>query len=155
MYVQGNRADAEAFGEQLARDGLEPLSETLPRGPLPLDVGARQAQWRGLAEVEGRVFQGDDFAVAIVDRTALRWSPGYRNVSVVPVESFETALEAWTALGATLKCVGVDPASLDSSAAALARARSLSAHACPLGSMQKPELDAPVDGKRPWYGLLG
>ena len=44
---------ATDFAERLAERGLGPMSRTLPRGPLPVSVGAAQAQWRGIAEVEG------------------------------------------------------------------------------------------------------
>lgn len=154
IYVEGDLTDATAFAERLAERGLVPISVKLPRGPLPLDAGAAQAQWRGLAEIEGHLVQGDTFAVAAVAQEALRWSPGFRNVSVVPVRSLDAAVDAWTALGPTLKCVGVDSSSFDESANALSRSEELSAYACPIGTMQTPPFDTPADGHRPWYGLL-
>lgn len=153
VYVRGDLRSAERFGERLARQGLARLSTTLPRGPLPIEVGAAQTQWRGLAEVEGRVFRGDQFAVAVVEHEALRWSPGFRNVSVVPISSHEAALEAWETHGSTLKCVGVDFASLEQTSDALARSASLSAYACALGTMQTPPFDALADGQPAWVGL--
>ena len=154
VYVEGDRSEALTFAKRLADDGLAGLSASLPRGPIPLDVGAAQAQWRGLAEIEGDLFVGDEFAVAVVGRDALRWSPGYRNVSVVPIENESAAFEAWAPLGSTLKCVGIDPASLGIFSQAIARSMSLSATACALGTMQTPPFDAPADGHAPWHGLL-
>ena len=84
----------------------------------------------------------------------MQWSPGFRNVSVVPVESVRAAVESWAHLGDTLKCVGVDDESLGLAATALAGSESLSAYACAIGTMQTPDFDAPADGRPPWDGLL-
>ena len=154
VYVEGDRSEALTFAKRLANDGLTGLSASLPRGPIPLDVGAAQAQWRGLAEIEGELFVGEEFAVAVVERDALRWSPGYRNVSVVAIEDESAALESWAPLGSTLKCVGIDPASLGIFSRAVARSMPLSATACALGTMQTPPFDAQADGHAPWHMLL-
>jgi len=153
IYVEGDEADAAVFAKRLSTS-LARMSAKLPRGPLPLDVGAAQAQWRGIAEVEGRLLRGSVFAVAVTDRSKLRWSPGFRNVSVVPVESFREALETWSSLGSTLKCIGVDAHSLQATSDALLRSPSLDAYACTVGTMQTPPFDAPADGHPPWHGLF-
>lgn len=142
----------DAFAERLA-ERLDRTNETLPRGPLPLRVGAEQAQWRGVAEVEGRLFPGATHAVAVRRPDAVRWSPGYRNVSVAAVASVAEAAKTLRPLGATLKCVGVDEASEATLAQRLMEV-GLSAYVTPLGRMQTPALDAPADGKPVWHGLL-
>jgi hypothetical protein len=154
IYVEAGASDAEAFAERLCKEGLGRIAASLPRGPLPLAVGGAQAQWRGLAEVRGRLFRGPEHAVALVDQDSMQWSPGFRNVSVVPVKSLRGALASWAHLGDTLKCIGVDETSLDSTAKVLAESESLTAYACTIGSMQTPPLDAPADGRPPWDGLL-
>ena len=145
---------AEDFAVRLAEEGLDPMSQTLPRGPLPASVGVEQAQWRGVAEVEGTLIFGASYGLAIRSAQAIRWSPGYRNVTIVPVRTIEEAVRAMEPIGAGLKCVGVDPASISEVRARLRESRALSAYACTLGSMQTPALDAPADGLPIWHGLL-
>lgn len=145
---------AEAFAERLASDGLEPLNAMLPRGPLPLSVGASQAQWRGVAEVEGTLVQGESYSIAVRRAEPLRWSPGYRNLSVALVEGPAQAIRALTSCGSNLKSVGGDPGSLGELHALLTASSALDASACPLGGMQTPALDAPADGRPVWYGLM-
>jgi len=152
--VADSEASASAFAERFATEGMDPLARELPRGPLPPEVGAAQAQWRGVAEVEGALIVGDTYGIAIGTPATLRWSPGYRNVTIVPVHDRSEALRALTPLGATLKCIGSDPASSSALRAELARSERLTAYICPLGSMQTPGLDAPADGKPIWDGLL-
>ena len=99
IYVEETRArSAEAFAESLAR-GLE---TALPRGPLPLPAGAAQAQWRGLAEVEGRLIQGDSYAISVRPAESIRWSPAYRNVNVSPVASPSEAATGTKSRGAPI-----------------------------------------------------
>ena len=143
-----------AFAERLAKEGLEPLARELPRAPLPLEVGAAQAQWRGMAEVEGSLVSGDTYGIAIRPAQPVRWSPGYRNVTVAPVRGVAEAVRAMEPLGSSLKCVGADPMSSASLCAEIGRSNALSAHVCSLGTMQTPALDAPADGKPVWHGLL-
>jgi hypothetical protein len=145
---------ARRFAQMLANEGLDALSQTLPRGPLPLEIGVAQAQWRGLVEVEGDLWIGRDFAVALVPAHAFRWSPCYRNISVVPVRRLEDAMEMLSSFGSNLKCVGADPISLPIVDASLEANRELEAYATKLGTMQTPALDAPADGKPVWHGLF-
>ncbi len=156
VYVEeAPHCPVDTFAERLATNGLEPMGRRLPRGPLPIDVGAAQAQWRGLAEIEGNLIAGDGFSIAI--RSAadpIRWSPGYRNISLVPVAGAKNAVASVEPLGASLKCVGAVAESLEDLEGRLRRSRVSSAYACPLGSMQTPAFDAPADGKPVWHGLV-
>ena len=154
VYVEES---LECSARQLAgrlSDGLETMQSSLPRGPLPIDVGAEQAQWRGVAEVEGDLWIGSEFAVAVVPPEALRWSPAYRNVSVVPVSAATNAVEALVKIGTSLKCVGADPFSLAELQARVEAQSELRAYVTPLGTMQTPPLDAPADGAPIWNGLF-
>jgi len=108
IYVERSSGRPAAdFAGRLAEQGLAPMGRTLPRGPLPLSVGAAQAQWRGIAEVEGTLLQGDTYAVSIRKPDPIRWSPAYRNVTVAPVDGTDEALQAMQAIGPHLKCVGL------------------------------------------------
>lgn len=155
VFVEtSTKQSAEDFAIHLAEQGLTPMERTLPRGPLPVSVGAEQAQWRGVAEVEGTLIRGGSYGIAVRSAESIRWSPGYRNVTVVPVRTIDEAFDAMIPMGASLKCIGADPASISDVRARLAENLALSAHSCPIGSMQTPALDAPADGLPIWHGLL-
>lgn len=144
----------EGFARRLAEEGLEPMGSKLPRGPLPVSIGAEQAQWRGIVEVEGTLIRGATYALALRPTEPIRWSPGYRNVTLVPVRGIDEALRAMAAIGSNLKCVGADLASVSKIRAELGRSQTLSAYGCALGTMQTPPLDAPADGLPIWHALL-
>ena len=133
---------------------IETVAETLPRGPLPEAVGAAQTQWRGIAEVEGTLVRGREHALAIDRSGAIRWSPGYRNATIVPVRSLDDALASMTAFVAHLKCVGTDARTLRELGARLGESTSWKAYATEIGTMQTPALEAPADGRPVWEGLL-
>jgi acyl-CoA reductase-like NAD-dependent aldehyde dehydrogenase len=155
VYVEeSSELSVMDFAERLAKEGLTPLSRTLPRGPLPVSVGAAQAQWRGVAEVEGSLVRGDTYAVSVRESQPIRWSPGFRNVTVTPVRALDEALQAMRPIGSNLKCVGADSASIPELEARLASSPTLSAYACTIGTMQTPSLDAPADGYPIWHGLF-
>ena len=155
VYVEETpQRSVEEFAKRLASEGLSPMSRTLPRGPLPAPVGAAQAQWRGIAEVEGILLRGDTYALAIRQAQPIRWSPAYRNVTLVPVRGLDEALQAMKPIGARLKCVGADSASISNVEARLTQSPQLSAYACAIGAMQTPTLDAPADGRPIWHGLF-
>ena len=155
VYVEeSSELSVMDFAERLAKEGLTPLSRTLPRGPLPVSVGAAQAQWRGVAEVEGSLVRGDTYAVSVRESQPIRWSPGFRNVTVTPARALDEALQAMRPIGSNLKCVGADSASIPELEARLASSPTLSAYACTIGTMQTPSLDAPADGYPIWHGLF-
>jgi hypothetical protein len=142
------------FAERLTKEGLEPLSRTLPRGPLPVSIGAAQAQWRGIAEVEGTLFRGDAYSVSVREPQPVRWSPGFRNITVAGVRDLDEALQAMQPIGSNLKCVGTDSASMPELQARLTESTTLSAYACKTGTMQTPPLDAPADAHPIWHALF-
>lgn len=142
------------LARRLAETDLVQTSAALPRGPLPPSVGAEQAQWRGIAEVEGELITGNEHAIALRSVPPIRWSPGYRNITLAPVSGLDEAFETLKSFARHLKCVGADETSLAKVAARLEQEASFSAYACPLGHMQTPALDAPADGQEIWRGLL-
>ena len=155
VYVEETRhMTALSFARRLCEDGLGPMGLSLPRGALPIATGAVQAQWRGLAEVEGDLLRGDAYAVAVRPSHPIRWSPGYRNVSLSPVSGIDDALHAMKPIGSNLKCIGASLNSVSSLRDRLAQSRALGAYVCALGEMQIPALDAPADGRPIWYGLF-
>ncbi len=154
IYVEdAGGTSVEKFAAKLS-GALERVAERLPRGPLPEAVGAAQTQWRGLAEVEGTVVRGFEHALAINHGGAIRWSPGYRNATIVPVRSLEDALASMESFAPHLKCVGTDSRTLPELTARFRESTSWNAYATELGTMQTPELDAPADGRPVWQGLF-
>ncbi|MDH3202554.1 MAG: hypothetical protein OEM15_16815 [Myxococcales bacterium] len=133
---------------------LEAVAEMLPRGPLPEAVGAAQTQWRGLAEVEGTLVRGREHALAINRHGAIRWSPGYRNATIVPVRDLDDALASMKAFAAHLKCAGTDSWTLRELTARFLESASWKAYATEIGTMQTPALEAPADGSPVWEGLF-
>jgi len=155
VYVEETpHMTALGFARHLCEEGLDPIGLSLPRGALPIAIGAVQAQWRGVAEVEGDLLRGEAYAVAVRPSHPVRWSPGYRNVTVSPVRSIDDALRAMESIGPSLKCIGASPNAILSLRDRLARGRKLDAYVCALGEMQIPALDAPADGRPIWYGLF-
>ncbi len=155
VYVEETPHQSVAnFAKRLADEGLGPMSRTLPRGPLPVPVGAAQAQWRGIAEVEGTLVRGDTYALSIRQAQPIRWSPAYRNVTLAPVRGLDEAFKAMAPIGSSLKCVGTDAASMSDVRARLTQSPQLRAYACAIGAMQTPTLDAPADGRPIWHGLF-
>ncbi len=152
VYVaNGARGGELAHRLSLALDAVE---QSLPRGPLPPSTAAAQTQWRGLSEIEGTLYRGDTHAVAVLPSASpLRWSPGYRNVSVVSGCGIGEALDSMRGFAPHLKCVGTDEGSSDDLTQRL-RALSWEAYVTPLGTMQTPTLDAPADGRPVTDGLL-
>ena len=154
IYVKETlRTPAESLVARLS-EALEAVAETLPRGPLPEAVGVAQTQWRGLAEVEGTLVRGRAHALAINRSSAIRWSPGYRNVTVVPVRSLDDAFDSMTAFVAHIKCVGTDAWTLRELDTRFAESASWKAYVTEIGTMQTPALGAPADGRPIWEGLF-
>lgn len=154
VFVESMREDVgERFGARLA-DELESIAQTLPRGVLPTTFAAHQVQWRGVAAARGTLFEGDGYAVGYEGTSALRLSPGYRNVSVLACESPADFARRILPLGIHLKAVGV--------AGDLEYRRLLARHLppplCPriseLGTMQCPPLTSLADGEPPDAGLV-
>ena len=142
------------FARRMSERDLVTTGKALPRGPLPPLVGAQQAQWRGVAEIEGELVHGDAHAIAVRPVPPVRWSPGYRNVTFASVSGIDEAFDAMQPFARHLKCVGADDGSRAGIDARLAQNHGLRAYACPLGQMQTPALDAPADGMSVWHGLM-
>jgi hypothetical protein len=138
------------FSRLLADEGLAPLARSLPRGALPMDLGAQQLQWRGLGVVRGELFEGDGFAVSYEADGPLRLSPGYRNVLVLECGDPRELARRVGPLGVHLKALGVG----GDAARRAEIARTLDAPLAPrvsaLGTMQTPGLGGPADAVDPF-----
>jgi len=153
IWVGGAADEARTFAARLA-GSLEELRTSLPRGALPVERGAQQLQWRGVAAARGDLFEGDGFAVSFEGDAPLRLSPGYRNVSVLSCVDEEDLGRRLLPLGVHLKALGV---AADAGARRVL-ARHLPAPLAPrvseVGTMQTPPLTSLSDGMSPWTGLV-
>jgi hypothetical protein len=154
VQTSGN-VDAAGFARLLADNGLRLLSVVLPRGLVPADAAAGQMQWRGVAAVRGRLFDGEDFAVSYEGRHELRPSPGYRNVGVYDCREAVQLAERLLPFGVHLKALGVAGDGTDRRQIAAALSTPLRPIISDVGQMQKPPFDAPADGRDAMYGLVG
>ena len=152
IFVQESAAVNPVDFTNLLVEELSALSDSLPRGILPLDAGAAQIQWRGVALSEGILKSGHDFAVACPDNGHFRPSPGFRNVQVLPCKNIQTCVDTLSPFGDHLKAFGSD---LTNNAKAIASIlpSALRPSLSEIGSMQTPPLDARADGEHPWSWL--
>jgi hypothetical protein len=116
-------------------------------------------QWRGVAAVQGELFEGRGHAVAYSEARSVP-GPGWRNLLVRPCQGpreLAAELAGDRALwGAHLKALGhaCDQRELAELAGLIALCPGLCPRVCPLGRMQSPPLDAFADGQAPLHGLL-
>lgn len=150
---RGGTVGGRGFAVAL-HDALGAVAVDLPRGALPVEVGAAQVQWRGVAAARGELFEGDGWAVSWEGDAPLRLSPGWRNVSVLECAGAADFGRRASSLGVHLKVVGV--AGPDAGRLQLARSlpRPLAPRLCAAGTMQTPPIDALADGEDPFTGLV-
>lgn len=134
-------ADPPRFAASLAA-ALERRGVAVPRGALADDEQAAASMWRDAVAMSGDVFEGDSYLVGLdPSPRALLLPPPGRNVHLVIAEPAQ--VEALLApLAPAITTIG------QSSRGPLARAAALlapRARVAPLGLMQKPPLDGPVD----------
>ena len=153
LVERGGAIDPEALAARLA-DALAELARTLPRGPLDVEAGAQQVQWRGVSAAMHTLHEGDGHAVSYEADAPLRPCVGHRNIAVHAVANLDDALARLRPLGVHLKALGV--AGTEATRADLARRlpAPLAPRISDLGDMQRPELTAPADGDVPWRGMI-
>jgi acyl-CoA reductase-like NAD-dependent aldehyde dehydrogenase len=138
--VEGDADRAERFAAALDR-ALATLSARVPRGPLDDATRAEIALYRAAVQAIGALREGPDHAVGLdPSPRALVLPPAARVVHVVPV----TAAEAPALLAPWARYVTIVGGN-DGDLANAVRALSPRARRAPLGWMQRPPLDGPVD----------
>lgn len=141
----GGNVDARQFAGLLA-EALDAASNELPRGTVEAPDAAAELQWRGVSAALGELRRGASWAVSFEGQAPLRASPGYRNLAVYECTDLEGLRARLAPLGKHLKALGVAGAS------ARRELTSLAPYVCPLGNMQTPPLDCPLDGLHPLHG---
>jgi hypothetical protein len=150
FVARSGRVVPREFSRLLADEGLTPLARTLPRGALPMDLGAQQLQWRGLGVVRGELFEGDGFAVSYEADGPLRLSPGYRNVLVLECGDPRELARRLGPLGVHLKALGAGGDAARRAEVARALDAPLAPRISALGMMQTPGLGGPADAVDPF-----
>jgi hypothetical protein len=144
VLVEGDAARAAAFAEALHR-ALGALGRRVPRGPVDADTAAQAAIYRATLEAVGIFHGGPDHAVGLdPEPRALVLPPAARVVHVVPADAGAASvlLAPWADHVTSIGAGGAGPLV----AAVLAMAPR--ARRAPLGAMQRPPLDGPVDLRR-------
>jgi hypothetical protein len=139
VLVVGGLPRAEAFAEEL-HAALRTLGARVPRGTLLATEDREASRWRDAVTFAGRLLAGVDHAVAVLPSVlpAAIPPPG-RHVLVVPVSPAGGVAAAMAPFARHVVAVGSD----DPDVPAPSHARR-----SPLGAMQRPPLDGPVDRRR-------
>lgn len=136
--VEGDDAQAVAFAEALHAE-LEVFDTTIPRGQVPGDERAAIGSYAATMTYASRMLVGRSHGVGVAPHGApLLLPPAYRHVHVAPVKDIS---EAATLLGPLAKGIAIIGADDD----ALSKAVGIRVRTAPIGRMQRPPLDGPVD----------
>ena len=117
----------------------------MPRGALAGAERAESRLWRDTFAFAGRVFEGEGHAVGLAaagdaaDQSSLAIGPAGRHLGVFSVASLDAACRALAPIARFVVVVGSD----DGDAARTVAPPQ--ARVVPLGAMQSPPLDGPVD----------
>lgn len=153
LVVEGDASLARSVARELADRPLARYAKSLPRGPLPSAMSAPQLAWRSAAVTRGELFEGDGFATSAEPDSAIRPSPGYRNVQVVACDDARAIAARVAPLGAHLKVVGV-PDEADFGAIRASLPWSVAPRLVTMGRMQTPAFGTTWDGELPQTGLV-
>jgi hypothetical protein len=138
-FVEGDAARADAFASRL-HDRLVAWDVRAPRGALTDAERIESRIWRDTRAFSGRLLEGEGHAVAVAREPApTAFGPTGRHVAVCPVARLDDVAASISPVTALVVAVGTDD---------LARARAVApshARLAPLGRMQSPPLDGPVD----------
>jgi hypothetical protein len=136
--VEGGDARASAFADAL-HQALAAWSARVPRGVLHDGERGEATRWIEAMAFTGRVWRGAEHAVAsISEGVPLAFGPPGRHVLVAPYASAAGAVRQLGPLARYVVAVGTN----DPAARLVAPAH---ARISPLGRMQRPRLDGPID----------
>ena len=141
VVFSGGDGEARSFAELVAAE-LAALSERLPLGVLDPEESADVTRFRDAFTVAGGAFSAGTGWVGVGRRDLLAVAPVGRNLVVVPTAD---AVRLLTPRQSSIAAVGFSatPALAEAVRGALPGARP-----SPLGQMQRPPFDGPVDRRR-------
>lgn len=135
--VEGTDERAGSFAEELHR-ALETAAGRVPRGIVTPAERSEAERYFASVAFAGRLWTADDHAVGFVPGALLLPPPG-RHVHVVPFSEVNALAERLRPIGRFIVAFGTDDS------ARFAPAVPSWARVSPLGAMQRPPLDGPVD----------
>jgi len=140
--VAGSADEVDAFGLRLA-EALEQRQQVIPRGVLGEEERHELTRYRDTMQAIGKYHAGSSFSVGIdLAPRGILLPPTGRNIHVARLEFQGDLTRLLGPLRAAITCVGHMSAS---PLAALAMTLARGARGLPLGLMQRPPLDGPVD----------
>ncbi len=145
LVEEGGVFSPAAFAGMLDA-ALVRIERSMPRGLLPVEVGAAQVQWRGVAAGLHTLYEGVAHAVSYEGASAIRSSPGHRNIAVHALADLRKLPARVALYGEHLKSLGV--------AGDVLVPATVAPIVSGLGEMQRPPLAAYTDGVPPWTGLV-
>ncbi|UJR84213.1 acyl-CoA reductase [Sandaracinus amylolyticus] len=154
LVERGGNVPAIELARVLSERALASQAREMPRGTLPLAMGAMQVQWRGVGATRGELFEGDGWAVTYEADAALRLSPGWRNLAVHDVADVRELGARLAPFGVHLKALGVAGEIDVRWNVARALPAPLAPRVSETGAMQTPGLLAATDGEPPWSGFV-
>jgi hypothetical protein len=139
VLVVGGRGEAEALCADLDH-ALGAVEERVPRGALDADESVAATRYHETVAFAGRIWRGKAHLVGLApERAPLTLAPPGRHLHVAAVESLEAARALLAPIAGFVVAVGSDAPGL---------VGDLVGHrvrVSPLGLMQRPALDGPVD----------
>jgi len=141
-FVEGSREDAERFAASLAVE-LEKREKEVPRGALTDQERSESSLYRQTLQAVGQCHEGVASTVGVdVDPRAIVLPPTGRHFHVVRVTGADEMAHLLAPCRGAITCIGADDAGVR---AARFAALAPGARILPLGDMQRPPLDGPVD----------
>ncbi len=139
VVVEGDETRAISFASAL-HEHLASLGARVPRGALSDPERAEAAHWRDAILFAGRAWLGDGHVVGLAPSGApLAIPPPGRHVHVVAEPTFEAVTGRIASVARFVVALGTD------APRRLAAAAPVHARLSPLGQMQRPPLDGPLD----------
>ena len=141
-FVEGSAEDAERFASCLAVE-LDQREKEVPRGALSDEERRDRSLYRQTMQAVGQCHEGATSAVGLdLDPRAIFLPPAGRHLHVARVANVGEMVRLLGSHRDAITCIGV---AVESSHAARLAALLPGARILPLGNMQCPPLDGPVD----------
>lgn len=136
--VEGGEARALELAEALHAE-LEVFDTNIPRGQVPGDERAAIGSYAATMTYASRMLVGKTHGIGVAPHGApLLLPPPYRHVHVAPVRDVAEAAKLLAPLAKGISIIGAEDD-------ALAEALGIRVRTAPIGRMQRPPLDGPVD----------
>lgn len=142
VLALGDEDRCSAFADALHAE-LERLEPIVPRGAVPAEERAAAGRYLATMTIASRALVGRAHGIGVAPAGApLLLPPPYRHVHLAPVSGMDEAAKLAAPLARGIATIGSDDAAL---ASTLASALAIHVRLSPLGRMQRPPLDGPVD----------